>query len=87
MLHNNKKNILLKAIKDPASVYTSPIEVTNDQRTTQKEKYKILKSWALDQRRLMTAQSEHMGDDMQLAGPAEMLQEIEAAQRKLLQRN
>jgi hypothetical protein len=80
---NDKSKHASEAIKDPSDVYTNPDEVLKDKRLNQEEKTKVLESWALDQRRLMTSEAENMDDSDQDSNPAEMLQKISEVQKQI----
>ena len=80
---NNKSNFASEAIKDPANIYTTPDEVLKDKRLNQEEKTKVLESWALDQERMMTSESENMDDSNHDPDPAEMLQKISEVQQQV----
>lgn len=74
---------LSAAIKDPSTIYTSPQDVVKDNDITTDQKLKILKSWELDQIRLLDSESENMGKDIDSAKSAERLQAIQKAKKAL----
>ncbi|MBI1301906.1 MAG: hypothetical protein GC137_09660 [Alphaproteobacteria bacterium] len=83
MAQKNNQNILEQAIKDPAAIYEKPYDVVCDNRTTLEEKKKILQSWELDQKRLMTAEAENMGKSKHAPEPSELLQKIIEAKKSV----
>lgn len=74
---------LSAAIKDPTTIYASPQDVVTDDEITTDQKLKILKSWELDQIRLLDSETENMGKDSQGAKSAERLQSIQKAKKAL----
>jgi hypothetical protein len=86
--HLKNLNTLTKAISDPAALYVSPENVLSDQRLNDAEKFKILDSWALDQKRLMESEEENM---TQISGErisaAAMFQKIKDVMRELPEQN
>ena len=54
-----------QAMKDPASVYSSPREVVKDENLTKAQKLEILHQWETDARLLQVAEEENMagGDE------------------------
>lgn len=55
------KTLFKKAMANPAEVFDSPMELSNDNRFSFDQKLKILESWALDEKALLRAESENMG--------------------------
>lgn len=76
MLKTDRETLFHQAISDPTRVYKSPEEVALDTRLSREEKIKILDNWALDQKRLLSSQAEHMGDEAITGSTANMLQDI-----------
>lgn len=76
MFSDNTETILQKAVKDPESIYATPYEVVKDVRISREEQLKILESWALDQSRLLESAAENMGEDVESAKAAKLLQDI-----------
>jgi hypothetical protein len=78
------KDVIDKAMGDPAHIYGVPANVLTDIRLNDDEKRTILENWALDQRRLMESEDENM---TQVTGgrpsAAALYQDILKACRKL----
>ena len=50
-----------RVLRDPASRYSSPIDVVDDSRLNLEEKLCILRQWERDARSLAVAEEENMG--------------------------
>ena len=50
-----------RILRDPASRYSSPIDVVDDPRLSLEEKLRILRQWERDARSLAVAEEENMG--------------------------
>lgn len=63
-------------LKDPANFYRAPKEVINDERLSARQRDHILENWADDQKSLLVAESENMGEPVETENAATKLQEI-----------
>lgn len=82
----NETNLVNHAINDPVAAYGTPARLLLDTRLGKPEKLKILISWELDQRRLLTSESENMQAPIGQQPPSragEMLRAVQAALRDL----
>lgn len=67
-----------KAMLNPASVFSSPADVSNETALTWEQKIKLLRRWEYDARELEVAEEENMG-----GGPPDILDEILAELNQL----
>ncbi len=80
----NHKQTLKEIKKDPSYYYKSPQKVVRDVSFDEKEKKEILNQWEQDAKALLRAEGENMPAERAMKiDPAEQLQDIENAKRKL----
>lgn len=84
-MHTDNEALIAKAVSDPVAMYGTPDAVLSDTRLDEQQKAKILQSWELDQKRLLTSEAENMiAPNPKIRPPAsETLQAIKSALRKL----
>lgn len=83
---DTNQSLVEQAINDPVALYGTPEKLLSDERLQAAEKRKILKSWELDQRRLLSSESENMQAPEGKNPPnraGEMLRNVQAALRSL----
>lgn len=71
------------AINNPAQFYRSPIEVSMDRRLNHQEKNKVLDSWELDMKSLLTSEDENMGPNGTMAPIQSTMRDILTAREKI----
>lgn len=67
-----------KALLDPVSEFSSPVNVCSEQSLTRDQKIQILRRWEYDARELEVAEEENMG-----GGGPDILDEVLAALHQL----
>lgn len=70
-------------IKDVSRTYKTPKDIVADTRFNTAQKLKILKSWEMDQKRLLVSEGENMREPVETEGAAQMLQNIQSAKRQV----
>lgn len=72
------------ARNDPAAEFDSPQEIVDNKGLTKGQKVEALRRWLFDVERRLASDGEGMGPPRQTAADAELIEQIKAAQQKLV---